>query len=228
VEWLLPLTAAFVLNEFDQGVVVIILSARRNQAMKRLIRIVIACTVLALPVVALAATWIIDPEHTSIEFKVRHMMISNVRGEFRKFSGTAELGDDGITTLQVQMTFDTATVDTGVEKRDNHLRSEDFLDVAKYPTMTYVSKKVQQKDDGKLKIHGELTLHGVAKEVAFDVEGPSPPIRDPKGNIRRGATATGKLNRRDFGINYNGVLDSGAAMVGEEVAVVVEVELVRK
>jgi polyisoprenoid-binding protein YceI len=177
---------------------------------------------------AATETWNIDPDHSNIEFRVRHMMISNIRGEFRKFSGTAELDDADITKSRVRMTIETGSIDTGLEARDNHLRTEDFLDVANYPAMTFVSSRIVKKRGGKLKLYGDLTLHGITRQVVLDVIGPTPVIKDRKGNFRRGSTATGKINRKDFGITWQGVLDSGGALVGDEVMLTAELEMVRK
>ncbi|MFB3884598.1 MAG: YceI family protein [Thermodesulfobacteriota bacterium] len=180
------------------------------------------------PVFAYGATWQIDPAHSSIQFKVRHLMVSNVKGGFNKVMGAATIDDQNITNLKVEITIDAASIDTDHAKRDEHLRSADFFDVAKYPTITFVSKKIERKGTGALKVIGDLTIRGVTKEIAVDVEGPTPEVKDPGGNFRRGATATAKINRQDFGILWNRVLDTGGVVVGDEVNIDVEVELVKK
>lgn len=198
--------------------------------MKRMIPLmamVVGLTVLAPSAHGSAATWKIDPEHSSIGFSVRHMMISNIRGEFRKFEGTAELDEADITKSRIQVTVDTASLNTGVEARDDHLRTDEFLDVAKYPSSSFESTGIVKKRGGKLKLIGNLTLHGVTRQVVFDVTGPTGVIKDPKGSYRRGATATAQINRKDFGITWHGVLDNGGALIGDKVLVMVELELVR-
>jgi polyisoprenoid-binding protein YceI len=138
------------------------------------------------------------------------------------------IDDSNITNLKVELTIETASVDTGHAKRDEHLRNADFFDVAKYPTVTFVSKKVIQAGQGKLKVTGDLTLHGVTREITMDVEGPTQEIKDPWGKFRRGATATGKINRKDFGLTWNRALETGGVVVGEDVDIYVEVELIKQ
>ena len=175
-----------------------------------------------------AATWQIDSAHSSAQFAVRHMMVSTVRGAFSGVRGTAEFdpADQGRAALDV--TIDATTVNTREPKRDAHLKTADFFDVEKHPTITFRSKRVEATGPGKLKITGELTMRGVTKEVMLDVEGPTPEIKDPRGGGRMGAQATTKLNRKDFGINWNRALDAGGAVVGDEVTVTIDVELVRR
>jgi len=195
--------------------------------MKRLMLALAAVTALLLPVVAPAAVWNIDPDHSSVAFKVRHLMVSNVKGSFSKFAGTVELDEQDLTRSKVAVTIDTASIGTNVQKRDDHLRSADFFDVAVYPVMTFVSKKMAETGAGRLAITGDLTLHGVTREVVLDVEGPSPAGKDPWGGLRRGATASAKLNRKDFGLGWNQILEAGGVAVGEEVDISLEVELVK-
>ena len=183
---------------------------------------------LMIPVHTHAATWQIDPDHSNFQFKVRHMTVSNVRGEFNKARGVVTIDGNDITNLKVELTLDAASINTDQAKRDDHLRSEDFFYVAKYPTITFVSKKVTKVDENRLKVIGDLSIRGVTKEITVDVEGPTPEVKDPGGNIRRGATGTLKINRKDFGIAWNKVLDSGGLVVGDEVNISVEVEMVRK
>jgi polyisoprenoid-binding protein YceI len=195
--------------------------------MKRLILSVATLSFLAIPVFACAATWSIDPDHSSTGFKVRHMMVSNVKGEFAKFKGSVVLDDRDITKSKVEVTFDTSSVNTGVVKRDEHLKGAEFFDVAKYPTMTFVSRSVKKSGNGKLLVTGDLNLHGVTKEVVLDVEGPSAEVKDPRGNVRLGASATTKINRKDFGLAYNKVIETGGMVVGDEVTIMLEVEMVK-
>jgi len=196
--------------------------------MKRIIASIATVIALALPVVASASTWSIDPDHSNVGFKVRHLMVSNVKGNFEKFSGTVDLNDKDITKSKVEVSIDTNSINTNVQKRDDHLRSADFFDVAKYPAMTFVSKKVAKAGKDKLKVTGDLTLHGVTRQVVLDVEGPSKESKDPWGNIRKGATATTKINRKDFGLVWNTALETGGVAVGEEVTITLEIEMIRK
>ncbi len=196
--------------------------------MKRIIAAIATILALALPLIASATTWTIDPDHSNVGFKVRHLMISNVKGSFEKLTGSVDLNDQDVTASKVSVSIDTASINTNVQKRDEHLRSADFFDVAKYPTMTFVSKKVTKAGADKLKVTGDLTLHGVTKEVVLDVEGPTAESKDPWGHIRRGATATTKINRKDFGLVWNKTLESGGVAVGEEVTITLEIELLKK
>ncbi|PKN13201.1 MAG: protein yceI precursor [Deltaproteobacteria bacterium HGW-Deltaproteobacteria-4] len=175
-----------------------------------------------------ASIWTIDPDHSNIGFKVRHLMVSNVKGSFNKFTGTVEINDKDISKSKVEVIIDTNSINTNVEKRDEHLRSADFFDVAKYPTMTFVSRKVVAAGAGHLKVTGDMTLHGVTKEVVLDVEGPTPDSKDPWGNIRKGATATTKINRKDFGLLWNAALETGGVVVGDDVIITLEIELIKK
>jgi polyisoprenoid-binding protein YceI len=183
---------------------------------------------LVIPSLSDGATWQMDPAHSSFQFKIRHLTVSNVKGDFSKLQGVAIIDDQNITQLKVEVTIDAASVNTGHSQRDEHLRGPDFFDITKYPTITFVSKKVIKTDPNRLKIIGDLTLHGVTREVTVDVEGPTPEVKDPWGHFRRGAMATTKINRRDFGITWNKVLDTGGLVVGDEVDIYIEVELVRK
>jgi polyisoprenoid-binding protein YceI len=175
-----------------------------------------------------AATWQIDPDHSSFQFKVRHLMVSNVKGDFTKSKGVVTIGDKDITHLKVEVTIDAASVNTDNAKREEHLRSGDFFDVAKYPTITFVSKNVIKDGPDRLKVIGDLTIHGITKEITVDVEGPTPEVKDPWGGFRRGATATTRINRKDFGLTWNRALETGGVVVGDEVNIYVEVELVKK
>ncbi len=196
--------------------------------MKRYITPVIALLVLFIPVFTYAATWQMDPDHSSFQFKIRHLTVSNVKGDFSKSRGVVVTDDQNITNLKVEVFIDAASINTGHAQRDEHLRGQDFFEVTQYPTITFVSKKVIKTEPNRLKVVGDLTIHGVTREITVDVEGPTPEVKDPWGNFRRGATATTKINRRDFGLTWNKVLDSGGLVVGDEVNIYVEVELVRK
>jgi polyisoprenoid-binding protein YceI len=195
--------------------------------MKGLIGIFAAALLFAIPATGFASTWNIDADHSNIGFKVRHLMVSNVKGSFGKVQGVVVVDDKDITKSRVSATIDTTSIDTGVAKRDAHLRSADFLEVEKFPTMTFVSTKVARDGADKLKVTGDLTLHGVTRSVVLDVEGPSGEIKDPMGNIRRGASASTKINRKDFGLNWNKAIEAGGVAVGDEVAISIEVELIK-
>jgi polyisoprenoid-binding protein YceI len=182
----------------------------------------------ALPVFAYADTWQIDPAHTNVEFSVRHMMISNVKGQFQKTSGTITANGNDPASAQIDATIDASSVDTRVEGRDEHLKGPNFLDVAKYPTITFKSTKVEAAGPNKWKVTGDLTLHGVTKPVVLDVEAAGPPIHDPMGNTRAGASAATTIKRSDFGITWNKALDTGGVMVGDEVAIAIDVEVIEK
>ncbi|HET6923976.1 MAG TPA: YceI family protein, partial [Anaeromyxobacteraceae bacterium] len=168
--------------------------------MKRIARIA-AVLALALPGLALGATstWQLDPAHTRASFGVRHLVIATVKGEFGKTTGTLVLDEADITKSKVEATIDATTVNTREPMRDEDLRSPNFFDVAKYPTITFKSTKVEKAGEGKLKVTGNLTIHGVTKLVTLDVDGPTKEIKDPWGNVKRGLSATGKINRKDFG-----------------------------
>lgn len=196
--------------------------------MKRIVISLVTVIVLVLPGLTQASTWSIDPDHSNVGFSVRHMMVSNVKGNFGKFSGTVEINDKDITKSTAKVSIDTNSINTNVNKRDEHLRSADFFDVARYPTMTFASRKVVRINANRLKIIGDLTLHGVTREVVLDVTGPTRESKDPWGAIRKGATATTKINRKDFGLVWNAVLETGGVAVGEEVTITLEVEMVRK
>jgi polyisoprenoid-binding protein YceI len=196
--------------------------------MRRLHAIALAAGLLAIPLSARAGTWEVDTSNSSIEFSVRHMMVSTVKGLFDKTTGTLELDDKDITKSTVQVTIDLASVNTHEPKRDGHLKSADFFDVAKFPTATFKSTKVQKAGKNKLKVTGELSLHGVTKPVVLEVEGPTESHKSPYGRMVRGVRATGKIDRKDFDIGWNKVLDNGGLLVGNEVTLELNVELVEK
>ena len=184
---------------------------------------------LALPSLARAgAAWNLDPAHTSVQFSVRHLMVSTVRGAFGKVTGTVQVDEKDLTRSRIQATIDAASIDTRIEKRDTHLKSPDFLDVAKHPTIAFVSKKIEQVDPGHFKVTGDLTLHGVTREVTLAVAGPTQEIKDPWGNSRAGAEATTTINRKDFGLTWNQALEAGGVAVGDEVTITIDVEATKE
>ena len=172
-------------------------------------------------------TWKIDPAHSAAEFKVRHMMISNVKGSFSGLSGTLIENPADPAQSTVEASVDVASISTGDAQRDGHLKSADFFEVEKYPTMTFKSTKVEKKGEDEYKVTGDLTLHGVTKPVTFAVEGPSTPGKDPWGNTRIGLSATTKINRKDFGLNWNAALETGGILVGEDVHITLEVQFIK-
>jgi polyisoprenoid-binding protein YceI len=184
--------------------------------------------VLSLSSSAASSTWKVDPLHSAAQFSVRHMTISTVRGQFKNVTGTVTLDDSDVTKSNVDVTIDTTTVDTGEAKRDGHLKSPDFFDVAKYPTITFKSRKIEQAGAGKLKVTGDLTIHGVTKEVVLDVEGPTAPVKDPWGSQRAAVTATTKINRLEFGVKWNATMDNGGVVVGDEVPITIDVEMTKQ
>lgn len=199
--------------------------------MKSLKNLLIAAAAIGLVVSAssvFAETWDIDPAHSEIGFKVRHMMVSNVRGSFHEVRGALEFDEADITRSSIDVTIVTASIDTGVEKRDKHLRSPDFFDVEKYPALTFRSKNVQVISDGVFEVAGDLTIHGVTREVVLDVEGLTHQAKDPRGNTVMGATATTKINRKDYGLTWNKALETGGVLVGDEISITLEVELKKR
>jgi polyisoprenoid-binding protein YceI len=173
-----------------------------------------------------AVTYTIDPVHSTAGFKVRHLMVSNVRGEFSGVTGTVVIDPEGPQKSRVEARIDATTVHTRDEKRDAHLKSADFLDVEKFPAITFVSKKITG-GDGEWKVTGDLTIHGVTKEVTLDAEGPAPEAKDPWGNVKTGASATTKISRKEFGMEFNMALETGGVMVGDEITITLELELLR-
>jgi polyisoprenoid-binding protein YceI len=183
---------------------------------------------LAIPAFAHADTWQIDPAHTNVEFTVRHMMISNVKGQFEKTSGTITTNGNDPTTAKIDATIDASSINTRVDKRDAHLKSPDFLDVEKFPTITFKSTKIEADGPNKWKVTGDLTLHGVTKPVVVEVESSGAPITDPSGKMRAGASATATISRKDFGIVWNKAMETGGVVVGDEVAISIDVEAIKK
>jgi polyisoprenoid-binding protein YceI len=172
--------------------------------------------------------WKLDPAHSAAHFSVRHLMISNVRGEFTKIGGSVLLNPADPTKSSVEVTIDAGSLSTREPQRDEHLRSADFFDVAKYPTLTFRSKRIEKLGEEYFKVTGDLTIHGVTKEITFDIEGPTPSVKDPWGNVRAGITGTTKINRKDFGLVWNALTESGGVMVGDEVKINIEAELIQQ
>lgn len=193
----------------------------------RVISAAVLAAALSLPAAA-ANTWQIDPNHSSAQFAVRHLAISTVRGAFTKVNGTVQFDDKDISKSSVEVTIDAASVDTRVADRDKDLRSDHFFDVEKYPTLTFKSTKVEQAAPGKLKVTGDLTIHGVTKPVVLEVDGPTAPVKDPWGNQRVAVNATTKINRQDFGVKWNATMDGGGLVVGDDVAITIDAEMVQK
>ena len=195
--------------------------------MKKLAAVAVAAA-LAAPGLALAqtSTWTIDSAHAHSAFTIRHLVITNVRGEFGKTTGTLVLDEKDITRSTVEATIDATTIDTRVADRDTHLKSADFFDVAKFPTITFKSTKVEKAGEGRLKVTGDLTMRGVTKPVVLDVAGPTGQITDPWGNVKRGVVATTKIDRRDFGLTWSKAIEAGP-VVGNEVNIEIEAELAK-
>ncbi|MGH9663299.1 MAG: YceI family protein [Bryobacteraceae bacterium] len=175
-----------------------------------------------------ALTYTIEPAHSSAHFKVRHLMISNVRGEFKKIGGTVVFDPQNPAASSVTVEIDVNSISTREPDRDAHLKSADFFDAAKYPVLRFQSKTVERSGPDQYKVTGDLTIRDVSREVVLKVEGPTEEIKDPWGSFRRGAEAATKVNRKDFGLTYNQVLEAGGAMIGDHVEIGLDVELVRK
>jgi polyisoprenoid-binding protein YceI len=182
---------------------------------------------LAVSAAAQTSIWTIDPKHSTAQFTVRHLAISNVSGNFTNVTGTIDLNEKDITQSQVSAVIDVSSVDTRVSDRDKDLRSPNFFDVEKYPTIEFKSKRIVNSG-GKLQVIGDLTMHGTTREVTLDVDGPTPELNDPWGNVRRGFSASTTLNRKDFGLTYNHALKTGEAVVGDNVKIQIDLELIKK
>jgi polyisoprenoid-binding protein YceI len=172
-------------------------------------------------------TWNIDPAHSVAEFKVKHMMISNVKGQFAKVTGTLTLDESDLINSRVEALIEAASIETRDAQRDAHLKSADFLDVEKFPTLSLKSTRISLVRDGELAVEGDLTIRGVTRKVLFSVEGPTPPTKDPWGNTRVAVSATTKINRKDFGLTWNTALETGGILVGDEVTIMLDVEFVK-
>ena len=171
--------------------------------------------------------WQIDPLHSGAHFSVRHMMISNVHGEF-KLTGFVLVDRQEFKNSKVEAVIDASTIDTRESARDQHLRSADFFDVQKYPSLTFSSTRIEGSPDEGFALSGNLTIHGVTREVAFSVEPLSPETKDPYGNLRIGTSARAKIDRKDFGLHWNAALETGGVLVGTQVNITLEIELIKE
>src|SRR5579872_2344132 len=174
------------------------------------------------------SSWILDPAHSDVLFSVRHLGISTVRGQLPGVSGTAEFASGDPSTLKLQIDIDASSISTGNDQRDAHIKGADFLDVEKFPTMSFKSTRVAPEGPGGGKLYGDLTIKGITKEVELHVEGPSPETADPYGNTKIAASATGVINRKDFGITFNHVMETGSLLVGEEIKVTIDVQFTKQ
>lgn len=182
---------------------------------------------LALPVLGNADTWQLDPAHTNVEFTVRHMMISNVKGQFAKVSGKLTLDESELANSRIEARIEAASIETRDAQRDAHLKSPDFFDVEKFPTLSFKSTRISLVRDGELTVEGDLTIRDVTRKVTFQVEGPTPPAKDPWGNTRVGVSAATKINRKDFGLTWNAALETGGILVGDEVTITLDVQFIK-
>ena len=173
------------------------------------------------------STWKIDPVHSTAQFKVKHMMISNVKGEFTSLAGELQLDSADLTKSKIAAYVDAASINTREPQRDTHLKSADFLDVEKFPKLTFVSTSVAKKSDTDFAVAGDLTIHGVTRKVTFEFEELSAPQKDPWGNLRIGLSGTTKINRKDYGLNWNAALEAGGFLVGDEVTITLDVQFVK-
>jgi len=204
---------------------------KENKMDQSLSRLALAATLvaaLAVPSPAATATWQIDPAHTAAGFSVRHMMIATVRGQFKGVTGTVLWDDQDINNSTVDVTIDANTVDTGEPKRDADLKSANFFDVKNYPTITFKSTKIEKISAGKMKVTGNLTIHGVTKQVVLDVEGPSGAVKDLWGKPRVALKASTTVNRTDYGVKWNAKMDSGGMVVGDDVNINIDLEMTKK
>ena len=193
--------------------------------MSRFAHVLIALLVTAAP--AFAQTWQIDTAHSRAQFTVRHLMISNIRGDFGAVTGTVDYDGKDITKAKVNATIDVKSISTRVEKRDEHLKTDDFLDVANHPTMTFVSTSITPAAGGTYNLTGNLTIRGTTKPVTFELTAPSGPITT-RGTTKIGASASGRINRKDFGVKYHEVMDNGGLGVADEVFIQLDFELIQR
>jgi polyisoprenoid-binding protein YceI len=194
----------------------------------KLINLTILAASLFVGIQAAAAQskWNIDPAHSAAQFQVKHLMISNVRGEFGKMSGQVVFDGKNYTTLKAEAEIEVASINTREPKRDDHLRSPDFFDAAKFPKITFISKRIESVKGNKFNLIGDLAMHGITKEITLTVEA-TPIVKGMNGESRIGAQATAKINRQDYGVKWNRVLDSGGVVVGDEVQIILDLELIQ-
>src|SRR6202795_1783142 len=176
---------------------------------------------------ATTTTWNVDPAHSVAEFKVKHMMISNVKGQFAKVSGVLHLDESDPTKSHIEASIEAGSLNTRDDQRDTHLKSADFFHVEQHPTLAFKSTRIKRTGDGELAVAGDLTIRGITRNVEFSVEGPTPPAKDPWGNTRLGLSATTKINRKDFGLTWNAALETGGILVGDEVTITLDVQFVK-
>jgi polyisoprenoid-binding protein YceI len=181
---------------------------------------------LALPQTS-TTTWNIDPVHSTAEFKVKHMMIANVKGQFAKLTGTLTLDESDLTKSRAETSIEAASIQTRDPQRDAHLKSPDFFDVEKFPTLSFKSTSISLVRNGELAVEGDLTIRDVTRKVLFKAEGPTPPTKDPWGNTRVALSASTRINRKDFGLSWNAALETGGILVGDEVGITLDVEFVK-
>ena len=196
--------------------------------MSRILVSIFLLWALAAPAAAQLSTWDIDGNHSNAQFSVRHMMVTNVRGTFGRMSGTVQWDPQDLSKTAIEATIDATTIDTRNGKRDAHLKSADFFDVEKFPALTFKSAKAERAGEGRLNLTGDLTIHGVTRQVVLAVEGPTPEIKGPGGRARMGASAAVKINRKDFGLRWNRALEAGGWVVGDAVTITIDVELIQK
>jgi len=201
---------------------------KKGKIMKSFALPLVASLLISTSSIAATTNWSIDPAHSSANFKVKHMMISDVSGSFRDIQGTVTIDENDLKNSKAEVTIVAASIDTGIQKRDDHLRSADFFDVTNYPNLTFRSKQVTDVSADGFKLLGDLTLHGVTKEVTLNVVGPSAEMKDPWGNFRKAAKATTKINRKDFGLTWNSALETGGVLVGEENQIELNVQFIKQ
>jgi polyisoprenoid-binding protein YceI len=172
-------------------------------------------------------TWNLDPAHSVAEFKVKHMMISNVKGQFAKVTGKLTLDESDLANSRVEALIEAASLETRDAQRDAHLKSPDFFDAEKFPTLSFKSSRISIVRDGELAVEGDLTIRGVTRKATFSVEGPTPPAKDPWGNTRVAVSATTKINRKDFGLTWNAALETGGILVGDEVTITLDAQFIK-
>jgi len=196
--------------------------------MKFLCRLIVAAALIAMPALAGAATWQIDPAHASVEFRVKHLMVAWVKGSFPDVAGTVDIDEADLSKSKASVTIAAASIDTNHAKRDEHLRSADFLDTANFPTMTFVADKIVAENGQLRQVTGDLTIRGTTRQVTLTVNELTPAIQDPWGKTRRGVSATTEINRKDFGLTWNKALEAGGVVVGDEVRISLDIELIRQ